>query len=299
MYRGWDGGNPLGTGSLDTWGTANGATIRMGHEFGDNAQWSYFANGTNFANWNTWVGAGGNRSFGYSCPLIAATNPQDYAGLNAGTYDAHFTSLGAAFQAQPNLRNATIRLGWEFNGNSFPWQLPTNATNAHLDAYKSGFNRAAGLIRAGCSTVKFEWCPNAHMDNANRTFADMYPGNTYVDYIGVAIYDYYWPGGTPTQSQREAWVRDEPNGLADHWALAQAQSKPVAYTEWGLWPSTNLSGGGDRPAFITFFANWMRDHQAAYSQYNNVNATTDHRLDLYPNAKATYLSRFATGVLAG
>lgn len=297
MYIGWDAGNPLNTGTLDSYTTTNNLTVRYCHEFGDATQWSFFANGTNFTNWNAWVGAVAGRRFTYSCPLLAAPNAGDYTGLNAGTYDAHFTSLGQAFQAQPNLRDAIIRLGWEFNGSTFPWAIPANSTNLQLTSYKNGYNRAAGLIRAQCPTVRFEWCPNLHLDNANRTFADMYPGNTYTDYIGAAVYDYYWPGGSPTPTQRETWIVDDTNGLQDQWELAQAQNKPVAFTEWGLWPAANLSGGGDRPAFVTLMADWMRDHAAAYSIYNNVNATQDHRLNTYPNAKATYLARFSTGFL--
>jgi hypothetical protein len=297
MYRGWDAGNPLTTGAMDTYQSTYGVTVKYGHEFGDNAQWSYFANGTNFSNWNAWVGAVSGRRMTYSCPLLAAPNAGDYAGLNAGTYDAHFTSLGQAIQAQPNLRNMIIRLGWEFNGSTFPWALPNNATNQNLTDYKNAYNRAASLIKAQAPGVQFEWCPNLHLDNANRTFADMYPGNTYVDYIGAAVYDYYWPGGTPTEQQRYDWIVNDTNGLADQVALAQAQGKPVAYTEWGLWQTSTISGGGDRPAFISMMLNWMAQYNAAYSIYNNVSANGIHTLSNYPNAHAVYIARFKNGEL--
>lgn len=300
MYIGWDAGSPLTTGTLDAYQSTNSLTVRYCHEFGDNSQWSFFSTGTNFAHWNSWVGvAPATRRFTYSCPLLAATNSGDYTGLNAGSYDSYFTSLGSSFQAQPNLRNAIVRLGWEFNGNTFPWGIPANATNTDLTAYKNGYNRAAGLIKAQCPTLTFEWCPNAHLDNANRTLADMYPGNTYCDYIGLAVYDYYWPGGTPTAAQRQSWIVSDTNGLQDQYNLAQAVGRPVAYTEWGLVPTATLSGGGDRPAFITLMCDWMRDHDAAYSVYNNVNATWDSRLNTYPSAKAAYLARFSTGLLVG
>jgi len=297
MYISYDAGFPLGTGDLDDYASDNNLVIRYGHEFGDSTQWSFFETGTNFTHWNSWVGVDTvNRRFTYSCPLLADTNAGDYAGLVAGTYDSHFTNLGNAFQAQPNLRNAIVRLGWEFNGVTFSWAIPANASNAQVQSYKDGYNRAASLMKAQCPTLEFEWCPNGQLDNANRTLADMYPGNTYVDYIGAALYDYYWPGGTPSDAVRFAWIQESVNGLNDQAALAEAQGKPMAYTEWGLWTTADTSGGGDHPAFITFALDWFVQNDVHHSIYNNTGP--GHQLDLYPTAKAVYIGRFSTGELA-
>lgn len=295
QYMGWDQST-----AITTWENTNGISIPLGHEFGDKTQWSWFDTGTNFANWATWVSAKAGRRFSYSCPLLTSnddtglTIPQKYVQLAAGTYDSHFTSLGNAFQARPALRNAIVRIGWEFNGQAWPWSVPPNDQTT-LNNYKTGFNRAAAALKAACPTLEVEWCPNTQMDYTNRLFADMYPGNTYIDYIGIGLYDYYWPGGSPTQAQREAWLRDNPNGLADQVALATANGKRLAHTEWGLWTAGTAAGsggGGDRPAFIDFIADWYAAHNYAYSVYNNISATAEHRLDLYPLSKARYLARF-------
>lgn len=292
QFIGWNGSD-----TLTTWETTNSINIPLGHEFGDNAQWTFFENGTNFATWETWVNAKAGRRFSYSAPLLTAnddtglTKAQKFAALAAGTYDVHFTNLGNAFQARPALRNAIVRLGWEFNGNTFPWAVPPN-DQAILDNYKAGFNRAAAALKTACPTLEIEWCPNVQLDYTNRTFADMYPGDAYIDYIGIGLYDYYWPGGSPTQAQREAWLRDSVNGLADQVALATARGKKLAHTEWGLWTTTTQGGGGDRPAFIDFIADWYAQYNYSYSIYNNVGATGLHKLDDYPLSKARYLARF-------
>lgn len=292
MYMGWG-----ATADITAYEAANSIDIPYGHEFGDQTQWSWFENGTNFSQWNTWVGAKPGRRFTYSAPLLTAgddtglTIHQKYTNLAAGSYNSHFANLGNAFQSQPNLRNAIVRLGWEFNGNSRAWAVPPN-NQTTLNNYKAGFNQAASALKAACPTLEIEWCPNCQLDYTNRVFVDMYPGNTYVDYIGIGLYDYYWPGGNPSQAQREAWLRDSTNGLADQVALAAANSKRLAHTEWGLWESSSTGGGGDRPAFIDFMADWYEQHDYVYHIYNNIEADAEHRLDLYPNAKARYLARF-------
>ena len=296
MFRGWN-----GSANVTAFEDANAITIPLGHEFGDQTQWSYFANGTNFASWDAWVAAKAGRRFSYSCPLLTVnddsslTIAQKYAKLAAGDYDANFTSVGNAFQNRTNLRNAIVRLGWEFNGNTRAWSIPPNDQTT-LNNYKTGFNRAAAALKAACPTLEIEWCPNCQLDWTGRTFVDMYPGDTYIDYIGIGLYDYYWPGGSPTQAQREAWLRDNVNGLQDQVNLATARGKKLCHTEWGLWPTTANGGGGDRPAFIDFLADWYTQHGYSFHVYNNVNVTAEaggnHLLDNYPNAKARYLARF-------
>lgn len=295
MYAGWDGSS-----DITTFETANSIDIPLGHEFGDQTQWSWFENGTNFANWETWVNAKAGRRFSYSAPLLTVnddsglTIAQKYSSLAAGSYDSHFTNLGNAFQARPALRNAIVRLGWEWNGNTRAWSVPPN-NQSILDNFKTGWVRAATTLKTACPTLEIEWCPNCQPDWTARTFADMYPvDDSAIDYIGIGLYDYYWPGGMPTDQQRYNWLvnGDTYNGLQDQVNLAIAKGKKLAHTEWGLWTTANNTGGGDRPAFIDLLANWYETYGYSYHVYNNVEGSGAHTLDNWPNAKARYLTRF-------
>jgi hypothetical protein len=312
IYMGWNGSS-----NIDAFETANNVQIPLGHEFGDQTQWSFFSNGTNFTAWDAWVAARAGRRFSYSCPLLTATDSGNnatsptaaqlatrHANLASGIYDTHFTSLGNAFQAKANLRNAIVRLGWEFNGNSRAWSVPPNDQTT-LDNYKAGFTRACAALKAACPTLKIEWCPNTQLDYTQRTFDDMYPtaADSYIDYIGIGLYDYYWPGGTPTHTTVWNWLKNGQtgvNGLANQVSLARTKNKGLGHIEWGLWKvnATGTTGEGDSPAFMRDLYDWYEQNGYLYTVYNNVDAEGDHKLDYYPQSKAVYLYRYG-GVQGG
>lgn len=291
MYGGWGQG---GADVISQFETTHGVTIKYGHEFGDRSQWSWFDSGTEFDVWSAWVSAKAGRRFTYSCPLISddtgiSSAAQRYAALAAGNFDSHFTMLGQAFQSYPSLRNAIIRLGWEFNGMNWPWSVPPDDATT-LQNYKTGFNRAAAAIKSKCPTVEIEWCPNCQLDYTQRTFSDMYPGDQHVDYIGIGMYAYYWPDDTTDIETKWSWLKDSTNGLADQVALARQRNKKLAHTEWGLWQTNTAGGWGDSPEFIRRLTAWHRDNGYSYQVYNNIDTDGNtHLLSAYPNAFAEYV----------
>jgi len=300
MYKGYDGGS-----AITTWETTNAIGVPLGHEFGDQTQFSFFNTGTNFTNWNTWVGAKAGRRFSYSAPLLTVnddsglTIAQKYAKLAASSsnYDSNFTSLGNAFQAKANLQNSIVRLGWEFNGNSRAWAVPPSDATT-LANYKTGFNRAAAALKAACPTLLIEWCPNCQLDYTNQSFDNMYPGDTYIDIVGIGLYDYYWRGGSPSHTTVWTWLRDGEtgvNGLKHQVQLARSHNKLLGHTEWGLWAVVTgggTTGEGDSPSFINDLYDWYETHGYLYNVYNNDFGVVDHQLDSYPNAKARYIQKF-------
>lgn len=303
MYCGW--GAVAATNSFET---THGVTIDLSHEFGDQTRWDWFASewGTNFDEWAGWVGQKTGRRFSYSCPLLTVngdvnmgspdgkTVAQKYVTLAAGGYNQHFTTLGQAFQSRPALRNAIVRLGWEFNGNSRAWGIPPNDA-ATLANYKTGFNQAAAALKAACPTLRIEWGPNCQLDWTGRSFDDMWPGGQHIDIIGIGAYDYYWPANSSDDETRWAWLRDGEtgvNGLAHQVRMARRHRKHLGHTEWGLWDDTgaaNPGGVGDHPWFITRITRWHRIHGYAYQIYNNVvTGEGEHTLTAYPTSLARY-----------
>lgn len=74
-----------------------------------------------------------------------------------------------------------FRLFHEMNGNWFWWG--TSATNHTQQLYIDFFKLTVDYIRDQSNLVLFSWSPNAPFD------ANFYPGNDYVDIIGVDIYE--------------------------------------------------------------------------------------------------------------
>lgn len=144
-----------------------------------------------------------------------------------------------------------IRLGWEMNGNWYAW----SATIGREASFISAWRHVVTAIRAGGATsVQFDWCVNkGNQSNTNGWAA--YPGDDYVDILGVDFYDYWDPSFTDAQFNGNAAKVPSLNDVA---AYCTAHGKQIALDEWGL--AHDAYGGNDNPFFIQKVWNWISAH---------------------------------------
>ena len=83
-----------------------------------------------------------------------------------------------------------LRILHEFNGDWYPWCISKNNNNP--DLYIKSYRHIRELfMQMEVKNVKFIWCPNS-MSIPQEPWNDIqlaYPGNDYVDYIGLDIYN--------------------------------------------------------------------------------------------------------------
>ena len=203
-------------------------------------------------------------------PTDANGNPQGtlVAGA-AGQYNSYFVTLAHSL-VSGGAPNAVLRLGWEFTGNWYPWQVTNAADAANFAAYFRNIVTAMRSVPG--QSFKFVWNPNAGNSFGDAyTAAQAYPGSAYVDYIGIDIYDEGW--STPATPQN-AWA----NQLTQSWGLnwvagfAAAEGRPVVLPEWGADITSDGHGMGDDPYFIDQFATWIVQHNVAWTAYFNYDA---------------------------
>jgi hypothetical protein len=101
-----------------------------------------------------------------------------------------------------------------------------------------------------------------------------YPGDRYVDEIGVDVYDWtqknsagtqIYPGnaaGTTTGQQQEVLdiTLTKRDSLRDWYSVALHHGKPLSFPEWGLvlWKTgSSYLGGGDNAVFIRAMADFI------------------------------------------
>jgi hypothetical protein len=192
----------------------------------------------------------------------------------AGDFDSHFVTLAKALVAGGQ-GSAIIRLGWEFNGGWFPWAA--NGSAANFVAYWR--NIVTAMRSVSGQDFSFEWNPTTG-DLGVGNLADYYPGNPYVDYIGLDVYDQNWltyPGAAKEFSTLEA----EPYGLNWLASFAAQEGKPITLPEWGLGSGPGDDGnpiaeaneevaGGDDPTFINDMAEWIRAHHVYEATFYDV-----------------------------
>jgi beta-mannanase len=181
-----------------------------------------------------------------------------------GAYSSYFVTLAQTLVAAGEAK-ADLRLGWEFDGDWFAWGATTPAAEANFAAY---FRQIVTAMRSvPGQEFKFVWNPDAGaFTSTTYDVAAAYPGNAYVDYIGVDAYDASW--ATPL-TPANAWAVTLEPALAAAHAFAAAQSKPLAICEWGL--VTGGYGLGDDPLYVDNFVAWMKNpaDDVAYESYFN------------------------------
>jgi len=124
----------------------------------------------------------------------------------AGDFNSFATQLGTNLVAA-GLQNSVIRLGAEMNGT---WEADyMGGTAQEQQLWAQCFdNEVTGLRQASGENFLIDWNPNA----CNIPYSTLYPGNAYVNIIGLDFYDVacQTPGTAVTFSQ----LANEGDGLA-------------------------------------------------------------------------------------
>jgi hypothetical protein len=221
-------------------------------------------------------------------PTDSSGNPQGtLAAGAAGSYDDQFATLARTLIAggQPN---AMLRLGWEFNGNWSAWQVTDTTDAANFAAYWRDIVTTMRAVPG--AAFQFVWNPDDTSGSGSYAPSDAYPGNAYVDAIGIDVYDQCWC--TPRTSST-AWTHlyDQPWGLQWATSFASAVGEPLAVPEWGVTNRSRSHGLGDDPSFILRFAMWIDTYHVVYTSYFNFNAR-DGAHDLFDRGFRRALAEF-------
>lgn len=198
----------------------------------------------------------------YSVPLLPDTGGTMPSGAS-GAYDAHFTKLAALLVAYGQ-GDATLRLGWEFNGGWYPWSAQPDPA-----AFVAYWRRVVDAMRAvPGADFQFDW--TTVLGTTQFPLEHAYPGDDYVDVVSTDLYDQSWyteDWGDPVRR----WQRmlDQTHGLNWMKAFADAHGKPMGFPEWGLSQRTDGRGGGDNPYFIERMYEWFTANNIAYQVYHD------------------------------
>jgi hypothetical protein len=94
--------------------------------------------------------------------------------------------------------------------------------------------------------LQWDWNVNRGVSSGLADPTQAYPGNSYVDIVGVDSYD-WWPAATTA-----AGWQSQLNGKQglNYWlTFAEAHGKPLSVPEWGN-VSSGTSTGGDDPQYV-------------------------------------------------
>ena len=204
--------------------------------------------------------------------------------------------------------NAIIRLASEHDIPGSRW-----ASEIDYVKFKSAFRAAVDAMRSVAPNIQIDFnsirLSFGKGPEAGSRIVNAYPGDNWVDYIGVNVYDQgpaCDPIGVP--AGRTCGWRDpqavfntiHKPGLDTAKAFAIAHGKRISLPEWGLSGGGYKAKGecgGDNPVFIANIHDWLSAVPAAnlgYASYFEGNPANDgpHELDYFPVAKNTFKTYF-------
>jgi hypothetical protein len=207
----------------------------------------------------------------YAVPLFPASRGSLAKGA-AGGYNVRFRRLAQRLVSFGQPR-AILRLGWEFNGGWYRWAAASDPR-----AFAAYWRQIVTTMRAvPGANFKFDW--NLTLGWEQFPAARAYPGDAYVDYIGVDAYDQSWISNYRNPVVRWRDMLTRPYGLLWHRRFAAAHGKPMSYPEWGVTTRPDGHGGGDNPYYVRRMHEWIAANKVAYHIYFNFNAADgNHQL---------------------
>ncbi|HEY6631130.1 MAG TPA: VCBS domain-containing protein [Rhizobiaceae bacterium] len=195
----------------------------------------------------------------------------------SGAHDATFIAIAEAI-AENQTADVNpllyVRLGWEAT-NSYPWKVQSGADRLFdhnlAEDYIAAFQHVATLFRSVDDRFRFEWNQNYSNKDAAGAFYDLdaiYPGDAFVDVIGVDAYNVARFSGQGDPVTAWSYKANAPYGLNWFAAYAAAHGKPMALTEWGI-DSDNFG------YYVDKLADFARTHNVIYANYWNADARTN------------------------
>jgi hypothetical protein len=273
------------------WAEYRGRKVDVVVTYSDRASWQTIV--------NPWMGSDTAHFRGFSGdwvisqPLFPDSGPEkgSLADCAAGAYNGKWTEFGR-WLVDRGRGDSFVRLGWEFNGSWFAWA----ATNT--SQWIQCFRNASSSIKAGSPAARIDWTMNAHGSSTPSGAFALYPGDAYVDVVGIDSYDMYPPSPDEDAFDRQCYAD---MGLCQAIAFARRHGKLFSVPEWGVVGQRGTKAGaageagGDNPVYITqMYHVFMRNADVlAYEAYFNDNRPGNvHSAlanpNLHPRASAVY-----------
>ena len=155
-----------------------------------------------------------------------------------GSHDAYIDTFARSIGEVPG--TVTLRMMHEMNGNWYPWGNGVNGNQRgeFVAAWRYVHDRFAAL---GVTNVSWMWAPNA-VYVGGAELADLYPGDAYVDQVGLSNYNWGYFTHDDFSTQWESF------GALFDVSIARLQAlttRPIWIAEVGT-----SDNGGSRAAWL-------------------------------------------------
>ncbi len=228
-------------------------------------------------------------------PMITWWWPQHYSDINDGSQDSLIRARAQAVKAFGS--PIFLRPAAEMNGDWFDWGGANN--DRDTAAFIKAWRRIHDIFdEEGVHNVSWVWAPNSESSPGGwdpsswNSWRNYYPGDAYVDWVGIDGYNWgLLPGG-------DGWLSF--GAIMQHVYDDYATRKPIMIAETG-----STESGGDKAQWISDMGTWVKAHPAikAVVYFDRVYTSTGHDWGIDTStASSNAFAKFAAdpyfGVLA-
>lgn len=289
----WTGGYKS-TDRMEQAGAWRGRQMDVATTYANHSSWAAIADSAFSA--STFAGFDGVLAYGL--PLLPDDRRGQWSDVTSGAHDDVFRAIARQLVAAGH-GDAAIRVGWEANGDWYPWSV----TKDTAPQYRDAFRRVVTVMRAEAPNLTF-WedlaAATALGGQSNRmdSLTLLYAGDDVVDGISVDHYDFYSVKAKTETEWKNALRPKQFFGIQDAADFARSKGKGFAVPEWGL---HGTQGYGDNPFFIQKMYAFFKANQdvLVFEDYFNEpddyiqNAIWD--VDQNPQSAAMYRKLFGNG----
>lgn len=230
----------------------------------------------------------------------SATPDAQFRDFSSGIYDTITTQIVQAW-AKVGYKVVVFRVGWEMNlqGNTYAGAT-AQVQSDWVAAYQHVYTVLHTAAEAAGITVEVVWNPGATNYSVAEATTNLYPGDAYVDVIGVDIYSDMHPysdgGSSPTYHDWATGLED--TNVAQFIANATNRAHYWSYPAATKW--SNDGSGGHSQSFtslVQFAELHNKPFGIAETGAGNSNAGTDVKDD--PTFPQWLASQITTAQAAG
>jgi hypothetical protein len=207
-------------------------------------------------------------------PWIGNDKTVDYdAQIASGQYDAYLADWAGRmkqFLAGPDSaygndddRRAYVRFAHEGNGNWYPYSPAYGGASA--TSYVAMWRHVHDVVTAGgLDSTRLSWVWSMYNDTAypGPAVADLYPGDAYVDWVGIDGYN--WGN---LHEPAETWETPAEVFGAMTTAIRRITTKPLSVDEVGA--TTSGRTVSDKAAWITQYFDWAAANDVRMTMWFN------------------------------
>ena len=198
--------------------------------------------------------------------------------IAAGTWDEYFAE--AAHTVRDFKYPVFISIDHEMNGNWYPYSQAYPGSTTTAADFREAWKHIVDIFRReGADNAAFVWSPNVP-DVGEIPYTDYYPGDKYVDWVGISFYS-----GNNMNAMDEIYQQLAPR-------------KPFFITEWATATEKNKYNHvfpGEVEWVRQFFASLEKRYSRvkAISWFNWENGDGDYRLTRVPEQAKAYAEDIA------